>query len=338
MHTREGGIAPAVTALLVALIVVAGGSLLYVSTQDHSTTYTTTETVTGSTMTVTAPPVTSTATVISSTTVTSLVASPAAGTATTTTTTTATSVSCAYNTTSSAGIEPGVSQLVGLAQNFTSMALTFGANTTNGPVLINDSYQLVETGPDGGYTSYEMAFTETGGAANGTATAWILSNGTLLATESAGHNSTGVSASNELDPVAGPFLSLVLYNEAPDILAPLSNLSATTSTVSIGGASVEVTNYGGRSVTPSTPLAFNQCFGTTTNAYTLTTFELQSGVVPGTSFNLLTYLDLQGTVSTSSGSGNTLPFSMYEKVLSFETVEASTMTNTMGDGMSDSMG
>jgi hypothetical protein len=226
---------------------------------------------------------------------------------------------------------------VGLAQNFTSISLTFGANTTNGPVLTNDSYQLVETGPDGGYTSYEMAFTEIGGGANGTTTAWLLSNGTLLATESDGHNSTGLSASNELYVVAGPFLSLVLYHGAPDIMAVLSNISATTSTVSIGGVSMDVKNYGGPSVSPSTPLAFAQCFGSSTNAYTLTTFELQMGVVPGTNFNLLTYLDLQGTVSSSSGSEHTSPFSMYEKVLSFETVESSTMTNTMGNGMSYGM-
>ncbi|MDA4123140.1 MAG: hypothetical protein OK456_08190 [Thaumarchaeota archaeon] len=330
MLTREGGTAPVVIALLVVLILVAGGTFLFASTQDHGTTYTTTETSAGPTTTVTVPPVTSTATVVSIVTVTSSVVSLAAGTTTTSTT----SASCAYTNTSSTGTQPALSQLVGLAQNFTSVSVTFGENTTSGPVLVNDSYLLVETGPDGGYTSYEMAFTETGGPANGTTTAWFLSNGTLLATESAGHNSTGVSASNELDSVAAPFLSLVLYNEAPDILAPLSSLSATSSTVSIGGVNMEVMNYGGRSITPSAPLVFDECFGSSINAYALTTFELQSGVVPGTNFNLLAYLDLQGRVSSSSGSGSTAPFSMYEKVLSFETVEAaSMMTDTMSNSM-----
>jgi len=173
--------------------------------------------------------------------------------------------------------------------------MTLGANTSQGQEVINYSYGLVYASHSVSSTTYKVDFGYRVQMASESITAWVMSNGTVLAVESSGQNITGSSASDYLLVSASPFILLGEYNSSPassDL--PFSQLHAAgLENVTLGDVNMIVTDYQANSL----PLVYSDCLGDT---YTLSTFLLQQGTVPGTSFTLLTYLDMQGTMQQDS--------------------------------------
>jgi hypothetical protein len=277
-----------------------------------TTTSVATTTSTGPTTTVTS---TTTATVTSSIVITttstvsgSQTSSGATSTTSTSSTSSSTSSSCTTSTTTTTAAASNATiglELVQLAQMFPKMSMSWGENSTNGPVVIDSSYVL-DYAPGMGTNTYKITYGESLQGFSQSTTAWILSNGTLLATETSGVNSSGSAAEFNLLLVAAPFFLVAAYGSSPSGLVPSSEIQAAgQSTVTLGNLTFSVTNYRADSL----PLIFGDCSAT----YILTTFVLQAGVVPGTSFTLLTYLDMQGT---SQSSGSSAPYSIYLKVTS----------------------
>lgn len=271
-------------------------------------TITQTSTVTGPTSTVTeiaTSTLTSTATSTITTTVTSQGATGSSSTSTSasSTSTCATTTTTVSNATADAtlGLE-----FIQLSQVFSGMTADFGANTTEGPVVITGSYAVVYT-PSVSSSTYKVSFDQSYEGFSESGTAWILDNGTTIAFDSAGMNQTGADAVNDLLTFASPFLIVEAYNLLPSSIAPTASLQSTgQSIINYVNLSVTVTNYKASSV----PVVYSDCFG---DNYSLTTLVLSAGPVPGTSFTLMTYLDIQGTDTVS---GTASSYSLYLHVLS----------------------
>jgi hypothetical protein len=363
MLLRERGVAPAIMAgIMVVVVVISGTAVLYTSTQKNTTTVTSvrtstttappvtsTQTTTATatttqamTTTVTAPPVTSTetttappvtltsttastatatdtttATVTSRTTVTSTKTSTVTATTQTTSTsssetssatTSSTSTSCTTSTATNSTENAAIGlEFVQLAQTFSRASITLGENTTSGLVVGSYAYGLDYASPTGSLTTYKMTFILTVDGFGLSATGWVLSNGTILATEVGSQNSTGLSAVDNLTVYGSAFIVLVAYNSSTTGLVPTADIHATGQmNVTLGMVTMTVTDYQADSL----PLVYSDCSGDT---YTLGTFALQAGTVPGTNFTLLTYLDMQGTEESS---GLSQPLSLVLQVTS----------------------
>jgi hypothetical protein len=175
------------------------------------------------------------------------------------------------------------------------MVLQFGGNTTTGPIVLTDTYNLMYA-PSVGTDTYKLAFVVSGEGFTESTTAWILTNGTVLAVDSGGQNSTGTTADDNLLPDSAPFVLVTAYDVAPSSILPASGTVATGQTsLTLGSVTMTVTNYRAETL----PLVYSDCFGDT---FTYNTFIVQAGTVPQTSFLLLTYLDLQGTQASSGTS------------------------------------
>lgn len=182
-----------------------------------------------------------------------------------------------------------------MVQTFSAATLTAGENTSQGPLLQNFSYSLSSTSADGSLSLYKVNLTESyndsGNAVTFPATVWILSNGTVLAADVSGENVTGRSAYPDFAETAGPLLLVAEYDSYQtglDEFLPFSSIHASTdSQVAIGATEMNATNY----IPYSMPIIFGDCATT----FTLNTFVMQAGVVPGTDFDLLSHLDMQGT-------------------------------------------
>jgi hypothetical protein len=278
--------------MMIAIVVIAAVAVYYSSTQRSTTTVTaaaitTTETtIAAATVTSTLPATTTTVTV-TQVLGTSSSSSLACGTTTTATSTT--------GTTSSSPVGLG---LVDLARNFTSLSLAYGENSSGTSVIIDQSYNLVYASA----TTYKMTFEVSGSPGSGV-TAWVLSNGTVLATESGGQNHTGAYASSLVQTSAPVFYDgLPAFNSASQIPFPVSDLlTIGSSNIALGSTQVTVTNYRADSL----PLVY--CEGGV--PFSFSTVVIQTATVPGKDFSLLTYVDLQGTASSK-------PYSFYLSISS----------------------
>jgi hypothetical protein len=279
LQARKRGVGGATVAVVMAAVVIlAAAAVIYSGSQRV------TETVTVSPVTTT-----ETTTETSTLTVTQTL---------TTVSTSSLSCSATTSTTSAAASSPADRALVDLARNFTSVSLAYGENSSGKPVVIDQTYSLAYASP----TTYKMTFSLSG-SSSPVLTAWVLSNGTIVAADSGGKNYSGSSASSLVETSAPVFYEpLPALNPDSQISFPVDDLHATgSSNVTLGNTQVSVTNYRANSL----PLVF--CQGTV--LFDLNTVVFQTAPVPGRDFSLITYADLQGTMSSS-------PYSFYLSILS----------------------
>jgi hypothetical protein len=183
------------------------------------------------------------------------------------------------------------------------MSVNFGANTSSGPIILGSTYS-VEYAPESGVGTYKIAITLSYEGSSEYNYAWILSNGTLIAFDTAGQNSTGSNAQSNLLINASPFLLIYDFMVSPSSNIPPGVQAIGQSNVTIGSLSMTVTTY-----EPTTlPLVFSDCLG---NTFSMNTLIMKAGIVPGANVDLLTYFDWQGT-ETSSGTSQ--PYSAYIQV------------------------
>jgi hypothetical protein len=196
--------------------------------------------------------------------------------------------------------------VVVLLKSFSKMSVTLGTNTSQGPELINYSYAVVYASPSVSSTTYKVDFAYAFEGFSVGLTAWVLSNGTVLATESGLQNTTGSSAYLNLLENAAPFIIAGEYTQSITPVPASEFHSVGQENVRIGSVNMTVTIYEANSL----PLVFSDCNG---DVYSLNTFVLEVGTVPGTNVTLLTYLDQQGTVQSS---GESQPTSLLLRVTS----------------------
>lgn len=274
---------------MIAVVVIAAVAVYYSSTQRSTTTVTATAVATTETTTATA---TVTSTLPATTTVT---VTQALGTSSSSSLACGTTTATSTTGTTSSPAGPG---LVDLARNFTSLSLAYGENSSGTSVIIEQSYNLVYASA----TTYKMTFEVSGSPGSGV-TAWVLSNGTVLATESSGQNHTGAYASSLVQTSAPVFYDgLPALNSASQIPFPVSDLhTISSSNITLGSTRVTATNYRAKSL----PLVY--CEGGV--PFSFSTVVIQTAPVPGKDFSLITYLDLQGTASSK-------PYSFYLSISS----------------------
>jgi hypothetical protein len=144
-------------------------------------------------------------------------------------------------------------------------------------------------------TTFKVNMVNVEAGQNQTTTAWISRDGTVLAIDEAGTNVTGAIA-QEL--VVGLFAGFSAEVEAG---SQLSTYTATqffhttgTSSVTIGSNTFTVTNWAANTL----PQTITSCPpGTSTN---LTAYKLSVGTPKGSSYDIVTYMQIAGT-STSNG-------------------------------------
>jgi len=266
---RKRGVGTAVVAVMVVVIIAVAAAAVYYSGTQRTTT------------TVTAPPVTTTQTTTETTTVTTTQI-PSTSSASSSVCSSTTTISSTAAQSSLVG--PG---LVDLARNFTSLSVAYGQNSSGASVILEQTYNLVYAS----HTTYKMTLSLSASPDSGL-TAWVLTNGTVLAAESDGQNSSGVHASSLIVTSYPIFYQIPAFSPASHFSIPLGEIHATgSSNVTLGSTRLTVTDYRADSL----PLVY--CDDAA--AFSLTTFVVQTAPVPGTNFTLFTYIDVQGTEASA---------------------------------------
>jgi hypothetical protein len=145
-------------------------------------------------------------------------------------------------------------------------------------------------------TTYKVTVTTTSnGQSTPAETAWILKDGTVLAINVAGQNLTGTIAQTMIVGVFAGFSAEVQAgNQLSTYTANQFFQSTGTSSVTIGSSTFTVTNYKANTL----PETITDCLtGSTTN---LTAYKLSVGTPTGTSYKVVTYMQLAGS-STVNG-------------------------------------
>jgi hypothetical protein len=126
-------------------------------------------------------------------------------------------------------------------------------------------------------------------------TAWILKSGTVLAINVGGQNITGTIAQTMIIGVFAGFSAEVQAGNQLSTYTALQYFHTTgTASVTIGSSTFAVTNYAANKL----PQTITDCVtGATTN---LTAYKLSVGTPNGTSYKVVTYMQLAGS-STNNG-------------------------------------
>jgi hypothetical protein len=272
----------------------ATGSGASSSTQASSPTSSTVQLITASTTT---QPSTTSYTSLKTTT-----SATAVGTITTTATTTAptssnTQTSCPTSTTTTTGNAklPNIDRLFA---NFSSMTVEYKVteNSSTGSaksVSWNSSY-IVTSEPSINSVQYIVVSVNTSsGGSSQHLTIWYPPDGNATQVEANGYNITGTQATDFAIGYMSPFYAFISF-QGTQLTALLgSNLKIVNQTsVVLGPTQMTVTTYEPQTL----PLKVNYCsFSATFNS-----LVLQAGTVPGTSFDLLTYLYESGVFQSVS--------------------------------------
>jgi len=156
-------------------------------------------------------------------------------------------------------------------------------------------------------TTDKVTVSSTLGGTTTTETAWVLKNGTTIAVEiSAGgqsFNETGTAATGMIAGVMAGFYIEVEVGQSQAFYAAETQYfhSTGTSTVTIGSNQVKVTNYAANSANE----LVNECG----SSFTYTSFALSIGTPSGTSFPLVTNLQVSGS-ETVNGAVQNLNYSI----------------------------
>ena len=295
INDRKGISAMLVVAIVVIVGVAAAGGIYFATQSGGGTPSSTTQTTTQST---TQPPTSTTTTSQPMTTTTTT----AQLTTTTTTTTPPTSVttvsttSCATTYTSATTTTPAltVQSVLPFFQAASAMEIVWNGTSSGSSYNFTGSYQVVSAVSSGGVTTYKVDITYNSGTTTETGTAWLQSNGNVIAVDAFGQNLTGSSAGSLLIAVMAPFLAESSFSNQAFLYQGSFFHSTGTSSVTLGPTTMQVTNYAANSL----PETYTECGYTGT----LDAFTAQVGTVPGTNLTLVTFLYLSGTENGKPGS------------------------------------
>ena len=292
---RKGITASLVVAIVVIVGVVAAGGI-YLATQSgggtpSSTTQTTTQSAT--------QPMTTTTTTNQPMTTTTTTTQPMTTTTTTTSQpmTTATTTSCSTTYTSMASTTPAltVQSVLPFFQAASAMEVVWNGTGSGSGFNFTGSYQVVSAITSGGVTTYKVDINYvTNGNMTESGTAWLQSNGNVIAVNAFGQNLTGSQGSSLLVAVMAPFLAEANFDNQAFLYMGSYFHSAGTSSVTLGPTTMQVTNYAANNL----PETYTECGYTGT----LNTFTAQIGTVPGTSLTLVTLVSFSGTENGNQGS------------------------------------
>ena len=299
--TDRKGIAATILAIVIVIVVVVAAGGVYLATQSGggaSTTQTTTNqstTSTTKTAATTAQPTTTTTMPVQTTT------QPQTTTTSPTQTTTeqstySCSVTYTSTTTSTTGASLTIQQVLPFFQSLSAMEVQWNGTGNGNSYNLDAKYNVVYADSSGGVTTYKVAidFNDTTSHTAETATAWIQSNGNVIAVDLGGYNETGSMASEVLVGLMTPFAEESIYLNYIEVYTGSSFFhSSGTSSVTLGPTTMTVTNYQANNL----PETYTECGYTGT----LNTFAMSVGTVPGTSINLVTYLNFSGTSNGDRG-------------------------------------
>jgi hypothetical protein len=172
---------------------------------------------------------------------------------------------------------------------YNSQSVTFSDITGGKTNNITSSFNVVYRSSSTIKVTSTFASTNT----SETITAWILKNGTTLAVSVAGQNFTGTAASSFIIGAFSGFYEEIAVGGQQSFYSSASQYfhSTGTSTATIGTNKVTVTNYAANSPNEAVTVC-----GTTS---TYTTFSLSIGTPSGTTFPLVTNLQLAGTTDVN---------------------------------------
>jgi len=137
-------------------------------------------------------------------------------------------------------------------------------------------------------------------------TAWLLKNGTALAVYNGKANDTEAQAASDVQNYFGEFASVNGFVQEQSIYSNLFRPNGNSS-VTISGQTFTVTNY----VANTLPETIQLCNGETD---VLTAYNLSEGTPSGSTFELPTYVNVEGTATTN---GTTTPVSFTIQITAF---------------------
>ncbi|MHB2035217.1 MAG: hypothetical protein ACYCPW_00535 [Nitrososphaerales archaeon] len=268
--TSKRGIAMILTAIMIVIIIAVVGIGAYVilagtGTSSTPTTYTMT---TGSILS------NSTSSIVQS----SASFSSSSGSSTAVTTASCSTISTSTTATSAASVtQPDYSNLFG---NFSAMTVQYGSDSQTS----TSSYTVVSSNS----TAYQVDVTISSGSTNESGTGWFLKNGgaaTQVTITSSGQTQTYVGQlAQEFAPaLMAAFLIQVEENAQISAQTSTSFVHTTgTTAVTLGPTKMTVTNY----TAITNPFTYSYC-GTNS---TVSNLVVSAGTVPGTNFQILTYI------------------------------------------------
>jgi len=141
-------------------------------------------------------------------------------------------------------------------------------------------------------TTFKVNITETdNGQPLPSMAVYILNNGTAIALDEAGFNFTGSTLSSEIVSIFAPFETEISFGDQLSTYTSSSYFHSTgTSTVTIGPSTFTVTNY----VANGLPESLSSCG----ISETVTAYSLSVGTPPGSTYPLVTSMNLAYTTST----------------------------------------
>jgi len=262
----ESGIAMIFTTIIIVIIIALVGIGAYVVLANTSTS----STPTISTTTTSSIPSSSTSAIVQSSS--SSYNSTAVTTASCSTTFTSTTATSAASAT-----QPDYSNLFG---NFSAMTVQYGSDGQTG----TSSYTVLSSNS----TSYQVGITISSGLTNESGTGWFLKNGgaaTQMTITSGGQTQTytGQLAQEFAPALMAAFLIQVEENSQISALTSTSFVHSTgTTAVTLGPTKMTVTNY----TAITNPFTYSYC-GTNS---TVSNLVVSAGTVPGTKFQIVTYI------------------------------------------------
>jgi len=166
------------------------------------------------------------------------------------------------------------------------------------------SYQVVYSSS----TEYEINITVALPHRNYSTTVWLLGNGTVASMTNAGTNFTGAAANEYFQGIFSLWGTELAYAQQITTSTSYSYFSSTgTSTVTLGPSTFTVTNYTAKAL----PETISLCNG---QSSTLTAGSFSVGTPSGSSYPLITYIDLAG--SSAGASGTTTTYSFISRITS----------------------
>jgi hypothetical protein len=182
--------------------------------------------------------------------------------------------------------------------NFSAMTVNsygYSHNSTTGATYQyngSSSYKVLYS-PKTGASAYKANFTEALFTPPETGIMWIQPNGIIIAIYMAGQNSTGAAALGEAGLLTAPFPSEFQYGVSLQAYLALPGVhEINQSSLTLGPTTMTVTNYG-----ISSPSSFCNGSGVITHTH----FNLQAGVVSGTTMTLVPLWSETGAFYPTSG-------------------------------------
>ena len=293
-------IGASVIAIVVVIVVVVAAGGIYLATQTGGTTNTTSQGTTGQSTTSSHTTMQTTTQTTGSTEHTTTTQAHTTTTTTTTavqtTTTTLSTYSCSstYTSTSTTtGAAQTVQSVLPFFQSLSGMQVQYNGTSNGSSYNVVSSYNVIYASTSGGVTTYKVFISFNDGSSATNATAWVQSNGNVVALDFAGYNETGSMAGAALVGLMTPFTLEANYLGYIQVYTGTFYHSAGTSSVTLGTTTMTVTNYQANSL----PETFSECGYTGT----LDQFAMSVGTDPGTSFTLVTYLHISGTSDGTTG-------------------------------------